>query len=123
MLRTWLNDLRGSGQAAFKFAWVFGEVAGDVAERELRQDRSGRLALKEEAEGLPHDPLKVVAELEPSPSRSGTVTWWVVSRWPSRTSTRNARSAKGLILMSAMSGSLSWFLRPVSPASPPCRRR
>jgi len=28
----WLNDLPGSGQAAFKLPWVLGEVAGDVAE-------------------------------------------------------------------------------------------
>ena len=65
-VRTWLNDLSSSGQAAFKFAWVLGKVAGDVTEGELPQDRRGRLPLKQEAEGLPHDSLKVVvAELEP----------------------------------------------------------
>ena len=45
---------------------VLGEVAGDVAEREPRQDRGGRLALEEEPEGLPDVLLEVVvAELEP----------------------------------------------------------
>jgi hypothetical protein len=43
-----------------EFAWVLGEEAGDVAERELPQDRCGWLALEEEIEGLPHDPLKVI---------------------------------------------------------------
>ena len=56
----WLNDVGNSGQAGFKLAWVLGEVAGDVAEGELPQDRRGRLALKEEAEGLPHHSLKVI---------------------------------------------------------------
>jgi hypothetical protein len=32
MLRAWLHDLGRSGEAAFKFAWVLGEVAGDVTE-------------------------------------------------------------------------------------------
>jgi hypothetical protein len=32
ILSGWLNDLGSSGQAAFKFAWVLGEVAGDVAQ-------------------------------------------------------------------------------------------
>jgi Glycosyl hydrolases family 16 len=32
ILHRWLNDLGSSGQPAFKFAWVLGEVAGDVAE-------------------------------------------------------------------------------------------
>src|SRR5688500_3232735 len=40
----------------------------------------------------------------PSPSRSGTVTWWVVSRPPSRTWTRNSRGARRLTLMSAVIG-------------------
>jgi uncharacterized protein with GYD domain len=33
------GEVAGSGEAACEFAWVFGEVAGDVAERELRQER------------------------------------------------------------------------------------
>ena len=32
ILSRWLNDLGSSGQAAFKFARVLGEIAGDVAE-------------------------------------------------------------------------------------------
>src|SRR5215211_5987419 len=32
------NDVAGSGKAVCEFAWVLGEVAGDVAERELPQD-------------------------------------------------------------------------------------
>jgi hypothetical protein len=32
ILSRWLNDLGSSGQAAFKFPWILGEVAGDVAE-------------------------------------------------------------------------------------------
>src|SRR5215211_5746551 len=60
------GDLAGSAEAACELVWVLGEVAGDVAERELRQDRRGPLALEEKAEGLPHDLLEVVvAELEP----------------------------------------------------------
>ena len=60
------SDLAGSAEAACEFVSVLGEVAGDVAERELGQDRRGPLALEEKAEGLPHDSLEVVvAELEP----------------------------------------------------------
>jgi hypothetical protein len=32
ILSRWLNNLGSSGQAAFKFAWILGEVAGDVTE-------------------------------------------------------------------------------------------
>jgi hypothetical protein len=32
MLHAWLHDLGRSGEAAFKFAWVLGEVAGDITE-------------------------------------------------------------------------------------------
>ena len=101
MARTSLSDLATLREAACEFGWVL--EAGDVAERELVQDRCGSLALEEKAEGLPHDSLEVVvAELELLTEPPGTVTWWVVSRSPSRTWTRNSRGAKGLMLMSAI---------------------
>jgi hypothetical protein len=49
-----------------------------------------------------HDLLEVVGELESVTEHSGTVTWCVVSRSPSRTWPRNSRALKELTLMSAI---------------------
>ncbi len=47
----------------------------------LPQDRRGRLALREQAKGLPYDSLKlVVAELQPLTEPLGHLNWCVVSR-------------------------------------------
>jgi hypothetical protein len=58
-----------------------------------------------------HDLLEVVGELESVTEHSGTVTWCVVSRSPSRTWTRNSRALKELTLAAICSCLLRSFPR------------